>query len=186
MITGLANALKKKHHYGRYSIVKGLIKEHGKNLLDVGCGSPSSCMREGSFLRFLGYGQGVDIEQRNIEFPFKIGDIKNLPFRDGSFDVVTAIEVIEHIDDYNKALKEVHRVLNDNGVFVMTTPNNTMFFRTFWYFWEKTFGRKWHHTHLTFYTRDDWINILRKSGLFKIEKAIDYWNVNVIIKMRKA
>ena len=185
MIKGITNALKKKHHYGRYAIVASLIKGDGRNLLDIGCGSPSDCMRDGSFLRFLGYGQGIDIEQRNIEFPFKLGSILDIPFPDKKFDVVTAVEVLEHIDDFNKALNEVHRILKNNGIFVMTTPNNTLFFRTFWSLWEKTFGRKWKGAHLTFYTKKDWIGILKKTGCFKIEKVIDYWNVNVIIKMRK-
>jgi len=182
---GFIDSLKKRHHYGRYAIVASLIKPHGKNLLDVGCGSPSSCMKEGSFLRYLGYGQGIDIEHRDIEFPFKIGDIKNLPFKNQSFDVVTALEVMEHIDDYSTALREVHRVLKQNGIFVMTTPHNTFFFRIFWNIWEKTFGRKWKDTHLTFFKKEEWLDILRKSGIFKIEKAIDYWGVNVIVKMSK-
>ena len=62
--------IRKKHHYGRYEIVKGIIKGKGTKLLDIGCGAPAEFMKDGSFLRYLGYGQGIDIEPRKIEFEF--------------------------------------------------------------------------------------------------------------------
>ena len=177
--------LRKKHHYDRYEIVRGLIKQKGDNLLDIGCGAPANCMKEGSFLRFMGYGQGIDIEPRKVPFPFKIGDIMDIPFPAKKFDVVTAIEVIEHIDNPQKALKEIHRILKKGGIFVMTTPNNNTLFTAFWFFWERSFGNEWHHTHLTTYNKDQWLNMIRKTKLFKIRKVIDYWNVNTIVQLEK-
>lgn len=179
------NFLRKKHHYGRYEIVKNLIKNKNKNLLDVGCGAPANCMRDGSFLRHIGYGQGIDIEPRNIEFKFKLGSIIDIPHKSKSFDVVTAIEVIEHIDNPALALKEINRVLKDKGTFIMTTPNNNLLFTMFWWFWQKTFGKEWNHTHLTVYKKKEWLGLIRKSGYFKIKKVIDYWHVNTIIEMEK-
>ena len=177
--------LRKKHHYDRYKIVKGLIKGKGKKLLDVGCGSPASCMQEGAFLRYIGFGQGIDIEPRKIPFPFMLGDIMKNPHRDKSFDVVTAIEVIEHIDNPKKALKEIHRILRDKGTFVMTTPNNNAIFTAFWFIWERTFGNEWHHTHLTTYSKRQWLDMIKKTKLFKIKKVMDYWHVNTIVQMEK-
>ncbi len=179
------SALRKKHHYGRYAIVKNLIKDKGQNLLDIGCGAPARCMKEGSFLRYLGYGQGIDIEPRTIEFPFKIGDIMDIPHADGQFDVVTALEVMEHIDRPLVALQEIHRILKENGTFVMTTPNNTAFFKTFWWFWEKSFGNEWNHTHLTEYKKEEWVDIIKKNGLFNVKRVIDYWHINTIIELQK-
>lgn len=182
----LIDFIRKKHHYGRYQIVKSLIKNKSKNLLDIGCGAPARCMKEGSFLRYLGYGQGIDIEPRKIEFKFKLGSITDIPHKDKQFDVVTAIEVIEHIDNPMLALKEIHRVLKDKGTFVMTTPNNNLFFKAFWWIWEKTFGQEWHSTHLTTYKKNEWIALIKKSGCFNIKKVIDYWHINTIIEMEKA
>ena len=177
--------IRKRHHYGRYNIVKSLIKNKSKNLLDIGCGAPAKCMQDGSFLRYLGYGQGIDIESRKIEFKFKLGSITDIPHKDKQFDVVTAIEVIEHIDNPLPALKEIHRVLKDKGAFIMTTPNNNLLFKTFWRFWEKTFGQEWHSTHLTTYKKDEWTSIIKKTGYFKIKRVIDYWRINTIIEMEK-
>lgn len=179
------DSLRRKHHYGRYKIVKNLINDKGKNLLDIGCGAPAKCMKDGSFLRYIGYGQGIDIEPRKIEFKFKLGNIKDIPYKDKKFDIVTAIEVIEHIDKPLLAFKEIHRVLKDKGAFIMSTPNNTTFFKVFWWCWEKTLGREWHHTHLTTYRKDEWLDIIKKTGLFKIKKVIDYWHINTIIEMEK-
>ena len=177
--------LRKSHHYGRYKIVRELIKGKGKNLLDIGCGSPAACMKDASFLRFLGYGQGIDIVPRDIEFPFKIGSITDIPFPDKSFEVVTAIEVMEHIDNPLDAFKEILRVLKKGGTYVMSTPNNTKFFLTFWFFWEKTFGQEWHHTHLTEHRKEEWLEMIKKTGLFKIVRVVDHWKINTIYQLEK-
>ncbi len=184
-MSSVIGTIRKKHHYDRYKIVKNLVKDHGKKLLDIGCGSPAKCVKEGSFLRTIGYGQGIDIYPRNIEFDFKIGDMQKIPFEDEKFDVVTAIEVIEHVENPSKALKEVNRVLKKDGVFVMTTPNNNLFFRTFWLVWERTFGKEWKHTHLSPMMKKDWLKLIKGNGYFKISKIIDYWRINTIIKMIK-
>ena len=46
-----------------------------------------------------------------------------LPFKDGSFDLITGFEVIEHLVDWRDLLKEARRVLAPHGVFLVSTPN---------------------------------------------------------------
>lgn len=48
---------------------------------------------------------------------------QKLPYQDNAFDLVTCTEVIEHIEHYREALREMHRVLKPSGVLVVTTPN---------------------------------------------------------------
>ena len=52
-------------------------------------------------------------------------DVSGLPFGDGTFAAVTAVETFEHIfhPDRPKAVREAMRVLEPGGVFVMSTPN---------------------------------------------------------------
>jgi len=60
-------------------------------------------------------GQSVDIVDLNIK--------KELPYHDDTFDIVTATEVIEHLEDFRAILREMYRVLKPGGVCVMSTPN---------------------------------------------------------------
>jgi SAM-dependent methyltransferase len=60
------------------------------------------------------YGQAVDVANLNHE---------DLPYADASFDVVTATEVIEHLEDFRRIVREIHRVLKPGGVCVLSTPN---------------------------------------------------------------
>lgn len=180
MRTFFTDWLRRKHHYDRYAIVRELLGPARTNLLDVGCARPCAIMEDGSFLRFLGYGQGVDIKDIKVDFTFGRASVTNLPFRDHSFDVVTAIEVLEHVEDLDSALRSIHRVLRKGGVFVITTPSNNLLFRFVWFFWQRYFGREWEHSHIKVLKKGQWIELL--SRYFTIVETVDYWNVNIIVK----
>jgi len=49
-------------------------------------------------------------------------DAHNLPFRDNNFDLIFGFEVLEHVENFNEVIKEVYRILKDNGVFICTLP----------------------------------------------------------------
>lgn len=53
----------------------------------------------------------------------EVGDAYDLRFENESFDVITAMGLIEYLDDENKHLAEVARVLKSGGVFLITVPN---------------------------------------------------------------
>ncbi len=59
-------------------------------------------------------GQNVDIANLNHE---------PLPYPDALFDVVTATEVIEHLEDFRRVVREIYRVLKPGGVCILSTPN---------------------------------------------------------------
>ena len=60
--------------------------------------------------------EGVTVEVANL-------NTDPLPYPDASFDLVTCTEVIEHLEHYRAALREMARVLRPGGVLVVSTPN---------------------------------------------------------------
>ncbi len=96
--------------------------------LDVGCGDGRTAgvwAREHG-RRYL----GVDVSSEAVKAAQAIGldarktdDATALPFPDNSFDVVTCIEVIEHLFLPREAVAEMRRVLRPGGRLIVTTPN---------------------------------------------------------------
>lgn len=183
--SGLLRWVREKHHRDRYAIVRSLIDGRGSALLDVGCGPPSETMEDGSFLRFLGRGVGVDLERRTLPFPFVQGRIEALPFRSGRFDVVTCIEVIEHVDEPARALDELARVVRDGGTVILTTPNNHLVFRLMWFVWEQLAHGMWAHTHVSSFDRRGWLRVLDRNGRFRVTFLKNYWGINLIMRLEK-
>ena len=50
------------------------------------------------------------------------GDVTNLDYEDNYFDIITSQDVLEHVQDYNKALFEIYRVLKNNGLLILHIP----------------------------------------------------------------
>jgi O-antigen biosynthesis protein len=81
---------------------------------------------------------GVDIDQQTVEHArlnwsgprtsFNLGSALDLSeFEDGSFGAVVAFEIIEHVEDQERVLVEVARVLADDGVLVISTPDRRLY-----------------------------------------------------------
>lgn len=58
---------------------------------------------------------------------FKVADATALGFSSNFFDLIIAFEVIEHIEDYPKAIKEFYRVLKPGGLLIISTPNKAVY-----------------------------------------------------------
>jgi SAM-dependent methyltransferase len=174
--------MRKKYHYARYSKVKNFLDED-RDLLDIGCGKPCECMKDGSFLNYLGYGIGMDIKNCSIEHKFVKGNLTNIPFSKKTFNTVVAMEVIEHMDDVETSLKNIKEVLKDDGVFIMSTPDNNVFWKFFWEIWTKFIGKMWDGTHKNNLNKKEWLLLLNK---YFIVTDVHYnWFINLIFKMNK-
>jgi len=121
------------------------IDFRGERYLDVGCGNGAFTIGLG---RDFSEVYGIDVEETRLaEFHQKVEarDLRNytvqstsaeaMDFPDNYFDVVTAIEVIEHIPDLQAALDEIHRVLKPGGAFGITCPNRLFPFETHGIWW---------------------------------------------------
>jgi len=119
-------------------VLKHLSLE-GKTLLDIGCGNGLYTIR---FARSAWRTIGLDIAEeslnearRNRTQPeagpeFIKASAENLPFPDGVFDVVLAIEVLDHIENQDSAIREANRVLGHGGYLAVYVPNKLYPFET--------------------------------------------------------
>jgi len=144
--------------------------------LDIGCGP-------GSFLTVLAEeipdidGHGVDIAKAQIEYGKR--ELSNypqlhfyhvkpgkLPFEDQTFDVITSIEVIEHLHPHHaiKILFEARRLLKPNGKLVITTPN----YRSLWPFLEIALEKispvKYDEQHISKFTPNSFVKFIETAG----------------------
>lgn len=116
-----------------------------QNVLDIGCGN-------GRLLELFSnksvYYTGLDIsaelikiaqekcQQYNVpQASFQVGDMRYLPFANGSYDLVFAVSALHHLPHHAnrwQALTEIFRVLRPGGLLLMTN----------WYFWNTFTNRK--------------------------------------------
>lgn len=102
----------------------------GARVLDLGCGAGYGTAELAGRARSA---LGIDLAPEAVDharsaYPltnisFVPASVTAVPFRDSSFDLITAFEVIEHLDDWRALLSESRRLLHPGGVFLVSTPN---------------------------------------------------------------
>lgn len=63
------------------------------------------------------------LRKKNSKIKTVIGDVENMPFAEGTFDMVVSAFVIVHLKDATEFFDEVYRVLKDGGKFLVTNIN---------------------------------------------------------------
>jgi SAM-dependent methyltransferase len=107
------------------------VTDRRPRILDVGCGTGANLLMLSQF----GDAEGVDISEDALAFcrerglaNVKLGAAEKLPYDDGTFDLVTALDVVEHLDDDLSGLSEMRRVLRPGGRVLLFVP-------TFMFLW---------------------------------------------------
>ena len=116
---------------GRRAIVDAVLTRHlppvaDRQILDVGCGTGGML----PLLSTFGLVRGIEAEPLAVEhcrsafgqFEVRLGSIPSEVPADGSIDVVTAFDVIEHIEDDLAALRSFREALGPEGAVVVTVP----------------------------------------------------------------
>ena len=116
-------------HIGRKYIIQSLLckillKPNSK-ILDAGCGTGGNIETLARFGDVI----GVDNSPEAIKFCEKRGfenvqlkNIENTGFSDNSFDLIVALDILEHLENDIDALKEFHRILKEDGYILISVP----------------------------------------------------------------
>jgi ubiquinone/menaquinone biosynthesis C-methylase UbiE len=112
----------------------------GQKVLDIACGSGWATMVAARSVGENGHVTGIDIAAKLLEvarrkaalsgllnIDYRVGDIHNLEFDDGSFDVVLCASSLFLFDDIRKALSESYRVLKTGGTMIFSTFGKEIF-----------------------------------------------------------
>lgn len=94
-------------------------------MLDVGCASGVFLNKISNLVpQQFGVDYNYDILTHCMDpsVPVTVADAKQLPYRDGSFSLVSAIDILEHLDDDAQALREFHRLLRPGGWLLLCVP----------------------------------------------------------------
>ena len=121
-------------HMQRYSSILPIVK--GKKVVDIACG-------EGYGTNILAQNAleivGIDISEEAVEnaskkyvrdnLNYMVGSVANIPLESNTVDVVVSYETIEHVDEESQKrfLAEAKRILKEDGVFIISTPNKELY-----------------------------------------------------------
>lgn len=157
---------------GRRAVLKDILlryKKNRKNLLDVGAGT---CLNTADFSRIgfnaialeshpeaLALAKSVAPNVQIIDAPFPSPRLQS-----NTYDVVTLLDVLEHLEDDRDSLSEVYRILAPNGIVLLTVP-------AFMFLWTSHDERAHHYRR---YRRGDLMEKLKSAG-FEPE-LVSYYN----------
>ena len=155
---------------GRRRILKEIIAQivskfpaTKPRILDVGCGTGANL----EMLSEFGEAEGVELSDDALEFcrargltSVRQGEAEQLPYDDQSFDLVTALDLVEHLDDDVQGLREMGRVLRPDGRLLIFVP-------AFEFLWGVQDDISNHRRR---YTRPGITDVLHEAG-FELERA---------------
>jgi 2-polyprenyl-3-methyl-5-hydroxy-6-metoxy-1,4-benzoquinol methylase len=167
----------------RLSVVEHLVPNARGPLkaLDVGCaiGVFTNLLRQKGY-ETLGADSNKELlnfaKKRYTHCTFKLMNALQLDIAPSTFDLVLALEIMEHLGNPYRFLKNIHQVLKEEGVILLSTPNRLSLEGARGILMGKVAGINWNawdpeHTHV--YTSIEIIQLLR--NFFKIQRVVGYY-----------
>lgn len=131
--------------------------------------------------------QNIILNGDGVETKGAVCDASSLPFKDGSFNIVISIDVVEHIIEDKRFVKEIERILSPNGLLIIGTQNAVSLNFLVEGFINRVVKRKqwmgWDSTHIRFYTHKRLVKLL--DG-FDIKRISGSYIIPYIMVPRKA
>ncbi|MFH1422194.1 MAG: methyltransferase domain-containing protein [Planctomycetota bacterium] len=156
---------------GRRKIVMHLLKflrlPRYAKALEIGCACGSNLSEISRHIDI--FGGDIDAaaciySSKKVPGRITAFDCQKLPFADCSFDVVLSLDILEHLEDDAAAVREIYRVLKDNGIALITVPC----FTSLW--GQHDLAEKHFRRYSKYFLKE----ILRKAGF--AEKQLSYFN----------
>lgn len=153
-----------------------------KKLLDVGCATGyllEKAKQLGAEVHGVEYSRFASREAQK-KFPNKVfsGFLEQANYKRSFFDVITLIDVIEHVENPIKQMREVKRILKQNGLIIVVTPNLESL-------WSKLLKNKWTNLkeeHIFYFTPSSLQLLIKKSGFEVLFESVvtKYLTLNYI------
>ncbi len=108
-----------------FNAIKKILPKFKGSLLDIGCGKmpyKNYILENSEVVNYIALDIENSLEYDKFVKPDFVWDAKTMPFEDESFECAFGTEVLEHCPEPEIVLKEVHRVLKQEGVFFFTVP----------------------------------------------------------------
>ncbi|MEM6318664.1 MAG: class I SAM-dependent methyltransferase [Bacteroidota bacterium] len=167
--------LEREHWYfrARNKIIMAHIRslvadKQNLNILNVGVGTghTSELLQEFGAVTSIEYDETCcQFVQETLDIQIENGSILALEYPSNTFDLVCAFDVIEHVEDDEKGVKELKRVCREDGVVVITVPAHM-------FLWSRHDEINHHHRR---YQRPQLLELFKKEGQFIYDSYYNFW-----------